>query len=87
MVVANILAGPLVELAPRLAGYAAPGATLILSGVLAGHQASMAHGTARLWLQARSKSRRSAGWNPSVDTLQLFWPSQRPHLISRPTGA
>ena len=33
-VVANILKGPLVELAPRLAGYAAPGAALGLSGVL-----------------------------------------------------
>jgi len=35
LVVANILRGPLVELAPRLAGYAAPGAQLVLSGILA----------------------------------------------------
>ena len=38
VVIANILAGPLVALAPRLAGYAAPGAALALSGVLAGPQ-------------------------------------------------
>lgn len=38
VVVANILAGPLVGLAPRLAGYAKPGAALALSGVLAGEQ-------------------------------------------------
>lgn len=33
-VVANILRGPLIELAPRLAAYARPGAALALSGVL-----------------------------------------------------
>lgn len=35
VVVANILAGPLVELAPRLAGHCAPGGSLALSGILA----------------------------------------------------
>ncbi|GBF95339.1 ribosomal protein L11 methyltransferase [Raphidocelis subcapitata] len=35
LVVANILRGPLLELAPRLCAYAAPGARLALSGVLA----------------------------------------------------
>ena len=34
IVVANILRGPLVELAPRLASYAAPGGVLGLSGIL-----------------------------------------------------
>jgi ribosomal protein L11 methyltransferase len=34
VLVANILAGPLVELAPRFAERAAPGATLVLSGIL-----------------------------------------------------
>ena len=38
-VVANILQGPLVELAPRLAQYAAPGAVLGLSGILESTQA------------------------------------------------
>jgi ribosomal protein L11 methyltransferase len=35
VVVANILAGPLMELAPTLLGLARPGATLLLSGLLA----------------------------------------------------
>lgn len=35
MVLANILAGPLVELAPQLAGHCRPGGRLVLSGILA----------------------------------------------------
>ncbi|MGJ3257808.1 MAG: 50S ribosomal protein L11 methyltransferase [Alcanivorax sp.] len=35
VLVANILAGPLVELAAQLAGYCRPGGTLALSGILA----------------------------------------------------
>jgi len=35
VVAANILRGPLVELQPRLTAYAAPGARLLLSGILA----------------------------------------------------
>lgn len=35
IVVANILAGPLVELAPTIAGHVAPGGRLALSGILA----------------------------------------------------
>ena len=35
VVVANILAQPLVELAPLLAGAVAPGGRLLLSGILA----------------------------------------------------
>lgn len=36
LIIANILAGPLVELAPSIAAALAPGGTLILSGLLAG---------------------------------------------------
>ncbi|SEF54489.1 50S ribosomal protein L11 methyltransferase [Billgrantia desiderata] len=36
LVVANILAGPLVELAPTIAGHVAPGGRLALSGILEG---------------------------------------------------
>ena len=35
VLVANILAGPLVELSELLAGYCRPGGTLALSGILA----------------------------------------------------
>lgn len=39
MVVANILAGPLKQLAPCLAGHCEPGGSITLSGILAGQQA------------------------------------------------
>jgi ribosomal protein L11 methyltransferase len=39
---ANILAGPLVELAPKLADCAAPGGTLVLSGILEAQAARVA---------------------------------------------
>ncbi|WP_111657413.1 50S ribosomal protein L11 methyltransferase [Isoalcanivorax indicus] len=35
LVIANILAGPLVELAPQLLGFCGPGSELVLSGILA----------------------------------------------------
>ncbi|MEL6738698.1 MAG: 50S ribosomal protein L11 methyltransferase, partial [Pseudomonadota bacterium] len=38
LLVANILAGPLVELAPDFAGSIAPGGDLLLAGLLAGEQ-------------------------------------------------
>jgi len=41
VVLANILAGPLVHLAPRLAGLVRPGGRLILSGVLANQAAEV----------------------------------------------
>lgn len=41
VLVANILAGPLIELAPALAGYCRPGAHLALSGILAGQAAAV----------------------------------------------
>jgi ribosomal protein L11 methyltransferase len=42
VLVANILAGPLVELAPRLTALVAPGGALALSGVLVGQAAEVA---------------------------------------------
>ncbi len=42
VVVANILAGPLVELAPLLASRVAPGGTLVLAGVLSEQAAAVA---------------------------------------------
>ena len=49
VVLANILAGPLVELAPTIAGQVAPGGRLALSGILANqaetvHEAYLAQG-------------------------------------------
>lgn len=42
VVLANILAGPLVELAPRLCAALAPGGTLVLAGLLEGQAAEVA---------------------------------------------
>ncbi len=42
VLVANILAGPLVELAPRLGELVAPGGSLALSGILEGQAAAVA---------------------------------------------
>jgi ribosomal protein L11 methyltransferase len=42
VVLANILAEPLIELAPRLSGVLAPGARIVLSGVLAAQAAAVA---------------------------------------------
>lgn len=39
VVVANILAGPLIQLAPCLAKHCQPGGSITLSGILAGQQA------------------------------------------------
>jgi len=41
LVLANILANPLIELAPRLAGLVRPGGHLVLSGILAGQAAAV----------------------------------------------
>lgn len=41
LVLANILANPLQELAPELAGLLAPGGTLLMTGILAGQAASV----------------------------------------------
>lgn len=38
---ANILQGPLLELAPRLASYAQPGALLCLSGIMTSQTAAI----------------------------------------------
>ncbi|HEV2816485.1 MAG TPA: 50S ribosomal protein L11 methyltransferase [Allosphingosinicella sp.] len=46
LVIANILAGPLIDLAPSLAGALAPGGRLILAGLL-GHQAGAVAGAYR----------------------------------------
>ena len=40
MCLANILQGPLLQLAPRLAAHVAPGGWVALSGVLEGQQAA-----------------------------------------------
>ncbi|GAB6039767.1 50S ribosomal protein L11 methyltransferase [Endothiovibrio diazotrophicus] len=50
VVVANILAGPLIELAPRIASLVRPGGALVLSGILA-RQAEEVSAAYRPWFE------------------------------------
>ncbi|MAT93504.1 MAG: 50S ribosomal protein L11 methyltransferase [Halioglobus sp.] len=60
LVVANILAGPLAELAPTLLAFLRPGATLLLSGLLASQaQALCAHYAPQLRLATAAEN---DGW-------------------------
>lgn len=74
LLIANILAGPLIELAPALAGALAPGGRLILAGLLA-HQAEAvaaayrrqgmmmsAQAGAAEWPALVMRKRRATGW-------------------------
>lgn len=61
VVVANILAGPLVELAPALAALVQPGGRLALSGLLAGAQADAVAAAYAPWFDIRQNASRE-GW-------------------------
>jgi len=67
-VVANILAGPLVELAPRLLAALAPGGQLVLSGVLA-EQVSTVTAAYAQWLEPVQVQLRE-GWALIAGTRQ-----------------
>lgn len=69
LVVANILAGPLIEMAPAIAGVLAQGGTLILAGLLTGQADGVEAAYSALGVMSRS--RRPIGEWP---TLQLFKP-------------
>jgi ribosomal protein L11 methyltransferase len=60
VVVANILAGPLVELAPRLRDALAPGGTVVLAGLLDSHAAEVASAYAP-WCELAEPARLE-GW-------------------------
>lgn len=60
VLLANILAGPLVELAPCFAGLVRPGGRLALSGLLAGQAAAVA-GAYRSWFDIDTTASRE-GW-------------------------
>lgn len=60
VVVANILAGPLVDLAPLLSARLAPGGSLVLAGVLTGQAEAVARAYAP-WLALRVDAERE-GW-------------------------
>ncbi len=65
LVVANILAGPLIEMAPSIAAALAPGGTLILAGLLAGQA------------DAVEAAYRACGVTPASRTGIGEWPTLR----------
>lgn len=65
LIVANVLAGPLIELAPSIAAALAPGGTLVLAGLLESQAERVAHAYRRQGL-------RLAGRTPGGD-----WPALR----------
>ena len=65
LVVANILAGPLIEMAPSIAAALAPGGTLILAGLLAGQA------------EAVEAAYRNCGVTPASRTVIGEWPTLR----------
>jgi ribosomal protein L11 methyltransferase len=60
LVVANILAGPLIELAPRLAAYSGSGGAIALAGLL-GRQADEVAQAYRPWFDIETSAERD-GW-------------------------
>ena len=60
LLIANILAGPLVELAPRFAAAVRPGGSIVLSGILAG-QADAVTAAYRAWFDIALTATRD-GW-------------------------
>ena len=70
LICANILAGPLIALAPALAGIAAPGGTLLLAGLLDRQRPAVA------------AAYRRAGWRLDDDGGDAEWPVLR--LTRRP---
>jgi ribosomal protein L11 methyltransferase len=62
LILANILAGPLIELAPKFRAVAAPGATAVLSGLL-NHEAPAVTAAMRAQDFALLSHRRIGGWS------------------------
>jgi len=65
LVVANILAGPLIEMAPSVSAALAPGGTLVLAGLLAGQA------------EAVEAAYRVCGVTPVSRTVIGEWPTLR----------
>ncbi|NCP10612.1 MAG: 50S ribosomal protein L11 methyltransferase [Sphingomonadales bacterium] len=89
LVIANILAGPLIELAPAFAAIAAPGATLILAGLLDRQAGSVAAAYRRAGFRLDRRS-DNGEWPTLVLTMRqrLGWrrPSRGSGRTSQPPG-
>jgi ribosomal protein L11 methyltransferase len=82
LIVANILAGPLVAMAPSISGGLDSGATLVLSGILVGQAREVCARYGALGLQLVRHDRHH-GWSTLV--LQMRDGSQRNRRQARPT--
>jgi ribosomal protein L11 methyltransferase len=71
VLVANILAGPLVELAPHLTALVAPGGALALSGILTGQTEAVA-GSSRS-MPPSSRPTAAASTAPSAAGASTRW--------------
>lgn len=89
LVIANILAGPLIELAPGFAAVSAPGGTLILAGLL-DHQARRVAATYRRHGFRLDRRIDNGAWPTLVLTMRqrLGWrrPSRGTGSTSQPPG-
>ena len=95
VVVANILRGPLVDLQPRLEGYAAPGSTLLLSGILTEQVCvclggvvlvDLTGGLCRTGQYAVAERYSDGAGVHSGSPLSSLLSHSRPPTSSRPTG-
>ncbi len=80
VVVANILAGPLRELAPLIAGHGKAGSLMALSGVLESQKPSTVSGSK--W--TRPPSRRSGAASPAANTTNCGQHRRQPRTIRAP---
>jgi ribosomal protein L11 methyltransferase len=74
LVIANILAGPLIDLAPSLAGALAPGGRLILAGLLDHQAARVTAAYRRQWLMPDFRIDRGE-W-PTLVLRKRRWPGR-----------
>jgi ribosomal protein L11 methyltransferase len=72
VIIANILAGPLIALAPAFAAIAAPGTKLVLAGLIASQRAAVVRACQR------------AGWRLDHDGGAAIWPVLTLTMRSRP---
>jgi len=75
LLIANILAGPLVELAPRFAAAVRPGGWIVLSGILAG-QADAVTAAYRAWFHIALTATRE-GWGMLSGRRRADWTEDR----------
>jgi len=85
LVIANILAGPLVELAPSIAAVLAEGGTLLLAGLLGNQAATVAQAYRRQGLRLVSRADRG-DWPTLTLAKRVRYGTERVTRLSRGKG-